>query len=114
MTTDNQSIADELRGTLTDMAKLPATAFMGLPEDDPDYDYDTHCEPMDIYYILNVHGIVDGLQLQLTVGGPTIWMDTHLALIMGFWGSDRYIVGMSRDVAGEITDWYEDMAPRSS
>ena len=102
--------AAELRAQIDDMAKLPASAFFALDPDDPDCDEDTAIEPMDVQYILNGQGTVSGVQLQLTVGGPNIWVDTHLALIMGFWGSDRYMVGMHRDVAGEITDWYGDIA----
>ena len=97
---------EELRAQVDDLAKLPATAFFALYPDDPDFDEDTSVAPMDVYYILNGQGTVTGVQLQITVGGPNIWVDTHLALIMGFWGSDRYMVGMHRDVAGEITDWY--------
>ena len=102
---------EELRAQVNDLAKLPASAFFALNPEDPDFDEDTAIEPMDVQYILNGQGTVSGVQLQITVGGPNILMDTNLALILGFWGSDRYIVGMSRDVAGEITDWYGELYP---
>ena len=100
----------ELRAQIDDLAKLPATAFFALDPDDPSFDEDTAIAPMDVQYILDEQGTVSGVQLQLTVGGPNIWVDTHIGVIMGFWGSDRYMVGLNRDVAGEITDWYGDIA----
>ena len=102
----------ELRAQVDDLAKLPASAFFALDPEDPDFDYDAHTVmPMDVQYILNAQGEVSGVQLQIAVGGPNIWVDTHIGVIMGFWGSDRYMVGMHRDVAGEITDWYGELYP---
>ncbi len=42
-----------------------------------------------IRYIIDGKGEYLGARLQLAGGGPTVWVDTFLEEVQGFWGSDK-------------------------
>ena len=77
----------ELRDMCERYAKDARTGEMRFwPKDDDD---EEHYEAYSIRYIINGTGEYLGARLMLAGGGPTVWVDTFLEEVQGFWGSDK-------------------------
>lgn len=46
-----------------------------------------------------------GAQLLRCTGGPEIWIDTHLCVVIGKWAGKTAIASFSRAIADEINDF---------
>jgi hypothetical protein len=45
---------------------------------------------LDIVILHNSDGTLLGLEIMMTCGGPTIWIETRYNKVVGTWGSDRF------------------------
>ena len=56
---------------------------------------------LDIVILHNSDGTLLGLEIMMTCGGPTLWIETRYSKVVGVWGSDRfernYTDGLSLD-----------------
>jgi hypothetical protein len=56
---------------------------------------------LDIVILHNSDGTLLGLEIMMTCGGPTLWIETRYNKVIGTWGSDRfernYTDGLSLD-----------------
>ena len=56
---------------------------------------------LDIVILHNSDGTLLGLEIMMTCGGPTLWIETRYSKVVGVWGIDRfernYTDGLSLD-----------------
>ena len=64
-------------------------SFMDGFEDPSDKVYKYFDNVLDINYIANSDKSYKGVRLMLTCGGPTIWLDTPMRELQGYWGGGR-------------------------
>lgn len=59
---------------------------------------------VEITYDLNRHFL--GCKIYLTVGGPTIWLNTRTCILRGTWGTQEYGRGIDPAICKNIDDFY--------
>ena len=90
------------------------------PYEDPSYGYEwdedgrtveEDMAPMDVFMmdeVLEIRFIVDshaeycGALIYVTLGGPTIWVDTRAYAVKGTWGTESAEWGITGDIAFEL------------
>jgi hypothetical protein len=63
-----------------------------------DYFYDA----LDVEYTLSWNDVFLGARIYVTLGGPTVWIDTRAGLIYGAWGRDRASIVLPADITNEL------------
>lgn len=87
---------------------------------DPSYDYEwgedgrtigDDMAPMDVFmldevldlkFIVDSHAEYSGALIYVTLGGPTIWVDTRAYAVKGTWGTESAEWGITSDAAFEL------------
>lgn len=59
---------------------------------------------LDKEYILDSEFTLIGARLYVTLGGPTIWVDTHDNEVVGHWGTEQVTRWLPSEIADEIND----------
>lgn len=59
---------------------------------------------LDVEYILNSLRELIGVKLYVTIGGPTVWIDTRTQTLNIAWGSERDTIGIYSDICEELND----------
>lgn len=59
---------------------------------------------LDVEYILNSLRELIGVKLFITLGGPTIWIDTRNNTLNIAWGSERDTIGTYSEICEELND----------
>lgn len=62
------------------------------------------CVDVEITYDLNRHFL--GCKIYLSVGGPTIWLNTRTSILRGTWGTQEYGRGVDPVICKQINDFY--------
>lgn len=84
-------------------------------EDEPTYEmeyrgpYDFINDALDIEVIQGLSGDYRGAKLYMTVGGPTIWVDTQNGTVEGRWGVDSCSKWVDSDAIDELNDAIEEL-----
>ena len=65
-------------------------------------------DPLDIRYELDSRLVIEGVQLAVTLGGPTVWLKAYTSgnvTLAGAWGSDRAEIHINADGDGIVDYW---------
>ena len=71
------------------------------------YEYFEDC--LDVEYTIDSRGNYLGVCVWITLGGPSVWVDTRDRVVKLAWGSERAEWGISSDVANQIDEMFEEM-----
>lgn len=63
---------------------------------------------LDVEYILNSLRELIGVKLFITLGGPTIWIDTRDYTLNISWGSERDQIGVFSEICEELNCYFEE------
>lgn len=63
---------------------------------------------LDVEYSLNSLKELIGVNLYITLGGPTVWIDTRDCTLTIAWGCERDQLGVYSDICEEITTIFAD------
>ncbi|WP_455501194.1 hypothetical protein [Gemmiger sp.] len=70
-------------------------------------------DALDTEYILDSMFTLIGVKLYVTLGGPTIWVDTQNNEVVGHWGTEQQTAWVPSEICEEINDLItENMADR--
>lgn len=70
------------------------------------YDYVVR-EALDVEYTISSNGDMLGVRIYVTIGGPTVYIDTRDRVVRAHWGFDRDECYISYSTAEAIDDLYE-------
>ena len=70
--------------------------------------YDYFMDALDIEYTIGNRGDFLGVRVYVTLGGPTIWIDTRNGEIAGAWGTERASAWLPSEIAEEINTIFEE------
>ena len=59
-------------------------------------------EVLDLKFIVDSHAEYCGALIYVTLGGPTIWVDTRACTVRGTWGTESAEWGITSDAAFEL------------
>lgn len=59
---------------------------------------------LDVEYIINSSRELIGVKLYITLGGPTIWIDTENCTLNISWACESDTIGIYSDICDEITE----------
>ena len=65
-------------------------------------------DALDIEYTLNSNFDLVGVNIYVTLGGPTCWIDTARSCVVCHWGLDEATVYFDSNISSEINDYFED------
>ena len=80
-----------------------------------DCDGETIEEEFTDFYVLDVNYTVDrfgqlrGANLYVTLGGPTVWVDSMRGVVCGSWGTDSWERGLSQFAQEWVDERVEEM-----
>lgn len=63
---------------------------------------------LDVEYTISSRGEYLGASVWVTIGGPSIWIDTRDNEIKGRWGSDAVDIRLPSEIANEIDNVFEE------
>ena len=66
--------------------------------------YDWICDALDIEYILDSNRALIGAHIYVTLGGPTVWVDTRRNSIECRWGTESDSRWLPCEIVDEIND----------
>lgn len=61
---------------------------------------------VEVYYIRFCDDRLAGVRLLLTCGGPNVWLDTELGMLIGAWGTARQTCYISSGLCDRITEYF--------
>lgn len=64
---------------------------------------------LDVQYIMNCNKEVQHVRLYVTIGGPTVWIDTEYNAVKLTWGTESAEYGLNWDVCDTIESYYYDL-----
>ena len=70
--------------------------------------WDYFADVLDYEYTISSTGELLGVRAYVTLGGPTVWIDTRDGEIAGAWGTDRESVWLPSEIADEINDIFRE------
>lgn len=81
------------------------------PTDEMDYRglYDFINDALDVEVTRGLSGDYRGAKLYMTVGGPTIWVDTRTGFVEGRWATDSCSKWVDSDAIDELNDAIEEL-----
>lgn len=79
-----------------------------LDESEPLSLYDYFEDFLDVEYIIDSSGNYTGSKIYITLGGPTVWIDTRAANVNLHWGSEQASHPIDFDVKDEIDSIFEE------
>lgn len=81
------------------------------PSDEMEYRglYDFIEDALDIEVTCGISGDFRGAKLYVTVGGPTIWVDTQDGTVEGRWGTDSCSKWVDSDAIDELNDAIQEL-----
>ena len=69
---------------------------------------DYFSDALDIEYTISSRGDYLGASIWVTIGGPSIWIDTRENEIKGRWGSDAVNIWLPSEISNEIDNIFEE------
>lgn len=81
------------------------------PTDEMEYRglYDFIEDALDVEITRGLSGDYRGAKLYMTVGGPTIWVDTKTGFVEGRWGGDSCSKWVDSDAIDELNEAIEEL-----
>lgn len=81
------------------------------PADEMEYRglYDFIEDALDVEITRGLSGDYRGAKLYMTVGGPTIWVDTQTGFVEGRWATDSCSKWVDSDAIDELNDAIEEL-----
>ena len=70
--------------------------------------YDYFSDALDVEYTISSKGDFLGASIWVTIGGPSIWIDTRENEIKGRWGSDAVNIWLPSEISNEIDNIFEE------
>ena len=70
--------------------------------------YDYFNDVLDVEYTISSQGDFLGASIWVTIGGPSIWIDTRENEIKGRWGSDAVNIWLPSEISNEIDNIFEE------
>lgn len=70
--------------------------------------WDYFSDVLDVEYTISSHGDFLGASIWVTIGGPSIWIDTRENEIKGRWGSDAVNIWLPSEISNEIDSIFEE------
>ena len=67
-----------------------------------------NAEALDIEYTVNAHGEYLGAAVWVTVGGPSVWVDTRHGRIEGRWGTERAEIWLPSEICEALDECLAD------
>lgn len=64
-------------------------------------------DALDIEYTLDSRKNLIGVNIYVTLGGPTCWIDTRRSCVVCRWGNEEGIAYFDSDISEEINVYYE-------
>lgn len=95
-----QTVIDYARSTADEIEKAYEAGTLGEWIEE---------EVLDINYTLDCHRRLIGVTLWVTIGGPTVWIDTQLGRVSCAWGTEKGDWFLSGTVSENITDYFDGM-----
>lgn len=105
-----EALEQTVKNTADDIEKMTN----GTYERD-DYNYETIEEEftdaytLDANYVIDGRGNMRGAWLYMTLGGPTVWVDTMRGVVRGTWGTDSFEWGLSEKAQDWVCEQAEEM-----
>lgn len=70
--------------------------------------YDYFSDVLDVEYTISSRGEYLGATVWVTIGGPSIWINTRYNEIRGRWGSESVDIWLPGEIAAEIDEIFEE------
>ena len=105
-----EALEQTVKNTADDIEKMTN----GTYERD-DYNYETIEEEfidaytLDANYVIDGRGNMRGAWLYMTLGGPTVWVDTMRGVVRGTWGTDEFEWGLSEKAHDWVCEQADEM-----
>ena len=64
---------------------------------------------LDANYVIDGRGNLRGAWLYMTLGGPTVWVDTMRGVVRGTWGTDEFEWGLSEKAQDWVCEQADEM-----
>lgn len=70
--------------------------------------YDYFADVLDFEFIINSDSTYKAVKVYVTLGGPTVWIDTYTARVELRWGSDYAAHCLLSDTVNAIDEYFEE------
>lgn len=80
--------------------------YSGEPVDGCESLVDYCCDALDVEYLLDSQKNLIGVNLYVTLGGPTCWIDTRRGEVVCRWGTEEGRAWVPSEICEEINDSY--------
>lgn len=70
--------------------------------------YDYFSDVLDVEYIINSDLSYKAIKIYVTLGGPTVWIDTYSNSIELRWANKKATYYLTSDIIGEINNYWEE------
>ena len=70
--------------------------------------YDYFSDVLDVEYIINSKLEYSAVKVYVTLGGPTVWIDTYTGSIELRWANEKASYFLTSDTIDSINDYWED------
>jgi hypothetical protein len=70
--------------------------------------YDYFSDVLDINYIINNDLSYNSVKVYITLGGPTVWIDTHTGTIELRWANENATYYLDNDIVNDIDEIWEE------
>lgn len=71
--------------------------------------YDYTADALDVEYILDSSFSLLGVRLWVTLGGPSIYIDTREGEVVGHWGADTARAWVPSEICDEINEIFDEV-----
>ena len=70
--------------------------------------YDYFSDVLDFEFIINSNLTYSAVKVYVTLGGPTVWIDTYSGSVELRWANEKSCCYLTSDVIDEINDYFEE------
>ena len=70
--------------------------------------YDYFSDVLDFEFIINSNLTYSAVKVYVTLGGPTVWIDTYSGSVELRWANEKSCYYLTSDVIDEINDYFEE------
>ncbi len=70
-------------------------------------DYVNNC--LDVTYLINRNKEYESVRVYMTLGGPTVYIDTQTSSVIVHWGSQQVEYGLSNEATEQIDNIFSDL-----
>lgn len=70
--------------------------------------YDYFSDVLDFEFIINSNFTYSAVKVYVTLGGPTVWIDTYSGSVELRWANEKSCYYLTSDIIDEINDYFEE------